>query len=222
MAETICEPDPSASKPRWIFLVAGLSPMVIVGRASPLLALLLTALALVAYAILAWRARSPVLTPRARTVLRLRRPRDGDRAFLGRLFMKPARRIGFILAITLMVISFAGAPAIAQQDAATALDRKVQELYGAGKFSEAIPLARRVLAIREKALGPYHPDVATSLNNLATLYQGQGRYADAEPLYKRSLAIREEAFDPDHPDVAQSLNNLAALYQAQGRYADAE
>src|SRR5262245_16212929 len=58
MTETICEPAPGASKPRWIFrilLVAGLSPMVVVGRASSLLALLLTALALVAYAILAWR-----------------------------------------------------------------------------------------------------------------------------------------------------------------------
>ena len=30
---------------------------------------------------------------------------------------------------------------------------------------------KRALAIREKALGPDHPDVATSLNNLAVLYQ---------------------------------------------------
>ena len=58
------------------------------------------------------------------------------------------------------------------------------------------------LAIREKALGPDHPDVAQSLNNLAELYQAQGRYAEAEPLYKRALAIREKALGPDHPDVA--------------------
>jgi CHAT domain-containing protein/Tfp pilus assembly protein PilF len=78
------------------------------------------------------------------------------------------------------------------------------------------------LAIREKALGPNHPDVAQSLNNLAALYKDQGRYADAEPLYKRSLAIREKSLGPDHPDVANSLNNLALLYNDQGRYADAE
>ena len=91
-----------------------------------------------------------------------------------------------------------------------------------GRYADAEPLYKRSLAIREKALGPDHPDVATSLNNLAALYDDQGRYADAEPLYKRSLAIREKALGPDHPDVATSLNNLAALYTSQGRYADAE
>jgi tetratricopeptide (TPR) repeat protein len=85
-----------------------------------------------------------------------------------------------------------------------------------------VPLAQRVLAIREKALGADQPDVAASLNNLALLYANQGRYADAEPLYKPALAIREKALGPNHPDIAQSLNNLALLYHNQGRYADAE
>ena len=71
-----------------------------------------------------------------------------------------------------------------------------------GRYAEAEPLYKRALAIREKALGPDHPDVAKALNNLAVLYQKQGRYAEAEPLYKRALAIREKALGPDHPDVA--------------------
>jgi CHAT domain-containing protein/Tfp pilus assembly protein PilF len=78
------------------------------------------------------------------------------------------------------------------------------------------------LAIREKALGPNHPDVAQSLNNLAELYKDQGRYADAEPLFKRSLDIAEKASGPNHPEFAGSLDNLASLYIHQGRYADAE
>ena len=83
-------------------------------------------------------------------------------------------------------------------------------LYDAqGHYAQAEPLYKRSLAIREKALGPDHPDVATSLNNLALLYETQGQYAQAEPLYKRSLAIREKALGPDHPDVAAALNNLA-------------
>ena len=48
-------------------------------------------------------------------------------------FMKPARRIGFILAAMLMAISFAGASAIAQQDEAAVLNDRVVELYRAGK-----------------------------------------------------------------------------------------
>jgi CHAT domain-containing protein/Tfp pilus assembly protein PilF len=80
----------------------------------------------------------------------------------------------------------------------------------------------RDLEIREKSLGPEHPDVATSLSNLAGLYRDQGHYPEAEPLFKRALAIREKVFGPEHPDVATSLNDLAWLYDLQGRYAEAE
>jgi CHAT domain-containing protein/tetratricopeptide (TPR) repeat protein len=113
--------------------------------------------------------------------------------------------------------------AVAQQDDdADALNAQVNKLHGEGKYTEAIPLAQRLLAIREKSLGPDHPGVALALNNLAELYRVQGRYAEAEPLYKRSLSIREKALGPDDPAVATDLNNLAVLYQAQGRTADAE
>ena len=96
-------------------------------------------------------------------------------------------------------------------------------LYDAqGKYEEAEPLYQRSLTIREKVLGPEHPDVATSLNNLAALYDAQGKYEEAEPLYQRSLTIREKVLGPEHPDVANSLNNLAALYDAQGKYEEAE
>jgi CHAT domain-containing protein/Tfp pilus assembly protein PilF len=136
--------------------------------------------------------------------------------------MKRARRIRFILTAMLLVVSFTGAPAIAQQDEVAALDKRVGQLSQAGKFSEAIPLAQRALAIREKALGPDHPDVALSLTGLAELYQLQGRYADAEPLHKRALAIQEKALGPDGPYTGRSLHDLAEVYRAQGRYADAE
>jgi hypothetical protein len=67
--------------------------------------------------------------------------------------MKSARLIGFILAAMLLVNSFLGAPALAQQDEAAALTKRV------GKFSEAIPLAQRALTIVDKALGPEYPNV---------------------------------------------------------------
>ena len=105
------------------------------------------------------------------------------------------------------------------------LTNKAIALDQAGKSAEAILLGQQVLAIREKVLGPDHPDVATVLDGLGFLYEKEGRYAEAEPLYKRALAIREKALGPDYPDyflVAQSLNKLAGLYDHQGRYAEAE
>jgi tetratricopeptide (TPR) repeat protein len=80
----------------------------------------------------------------------------------------------------------------------------------------------RALAIREKALGPDHPDVASSLNNLGNVYLRQGHYAESEPLHMRALAIREKALGPDHPDVAYCLNGLALTFRDQGRYQEAE
>ena len=47
----------------------------------------------------------------------------------------------------------------------------------------------RSLAIREKFLGPEHPNVASSLNNLADLLRKQGSYAEARPLLERGLSI---------------------------------
>jgi tetratricopeptide (TPR) repeat protein len=98
------------------------------------------------------------------------------------------------------------------------LGQKVIQLYEQAAYSDAIPIAQKVLDINEKVLGPDHPSVAQSLNNLALLYYSLGDYAKAEPLNKRSLAIREKVLGPDHPDVAQSLNNLAGLYSNLGDY----
>lgn len=46
-----------------------------------------------------------------------------------------------------------------------------------GKYEEAEPLYERSQAIREKVLGPEHPDVAQSLNNRAVLLYAQVRPA---------------------------------------------
>jgi tetratricopeptide (TPR) repeat protein len=109
-----------------------------------------------------------------------------------------------------------------QRDEAVLLDRKITQLYNEGRYSEAIPLAQRLLATEERALGPEHPAVANALRNLAILYSEQARFADSEQLYKRALAIQEKALGPNHLDVAITLNNLADLYKNEGRYPEAE
>ena len=97
-------------------------------------------------------------------------------------------------------------------------------LYAAqGRYAEAEPLYKRALGIREKALGPDHPDVGTvaqqpgrAVSRPGPLRRGRAAATSAR------LAIREKALGPDHPDVGTSLNNLASLYRDQGRYAEAE
>src|SRR5208283_5631638 len=59
-----------------------------------------------------------------------------------------------------------------------------------GRYAEAEPLSQRALAIREKALGPEHPDVASTLENYASLLRKMDRPEEAEPLEARARAIR--------------------------------
>jgi tetratricopeptide (TPR) repeat protein len=101
------------------------------------------------------------------------------------------------------------------------LGRAGSYLYGRAAYSAARPLLERALAIREKALGPEHPDTALSLNNLALLLEDQGDHSAARPLFERALAIWEKALGPEHSDTAASLNNLASLLRDQGDHSAA-
>jgi len=113
-------------------------------------------------------------------------------------------------------------PQLAALEEATRLNNRAFELYKAGRYDEAIPLAEYALAIYEKTFGPENAYVATALNNLAALHKAKSNYTRAEPLYQRALAMYEKEFGPEHPDVANALNNLAQLYGAKGDYARAE
>jgi tetratricopeptide (TPR) repeat protein len=100
-------------------------------------------------------------------------------------------------------------------DQANALEAK-------GDYARAATVWEQVLAWREKAQGPDHPDIATSLNNLGLLYIKESAFAKAEPLLVRALAIRTRILGPEHPFTALSLNNLAWLYYKQNNNAKAE
>ncbi len=101
--------------------------------------------------------------------------------------------LGLALLILLIVSACARSPQqIASEtvsESPKTLNQQVKKFIQQGRYSDVIPEAERALAIREKALGPKHPDVAQSLNNLAVLYANLGDYARAEPLYQRALAI---------------------------------
>ena len=61
-----------------------------------------------------------------------------------------------------------------------------------GRYADAEPLYKRALGVKEKILGPDHPDVASILDNLGMLFQAQGNYAEAEPLLEKSLNVRKK------------------------------
>jgi len=73
------------------------------------------------------------------------------------------------------------------------LREQVRQLRGQGKYTEAIPIAERYVALARNKHGENHAVFALAISWLASVYKDQGRYAEAEPLYKRALAIDEMA-----------------------------
>ncbi|HXP97406.1 MAG TPA: tetratricopeptide repeat protein, partial [Telmatospirillum sp.] len=118
----------------------------------------------------------------------------------------------------------APSPSVVSQDLerAVQMNRQATDLNKQGRSAEALPLAKQVLAIFEKALGPNHPNVAVALGNLAQIYVQQKQYDLAEPLYKRCLAILEKERESGHPDLGFVLANFADLYARQHRWPEAE
>jgi tetratricopeptide (TPR) repeat protein/CHAT domain-containing protein len=134
-----------------------------------------------------------------------------------------ARRLTAIVATGLVCgVALANVAHSQKNDDFAALNAELVRLYGAGKYAEATEVAKRLLANREKSLGPTHPEVDTALSNLAKLYRLQGRYSEAEPLLRRSLSIREKTQGTSVTLISSALNDLAGVLRDQGRYSEAE
>ena len=110
----------------------------------------------------------------------------------------------------------------ASAEHATALDSLAGTYFEQSSFDEAEPIYQRVLAIREKVLGPHHEDVLLTLTMLANVYRSTRRPHLAEPLLRRILAEEERASQPDQASIADTLKGLAEVESALKRYSDAE
>jgi tetratricopeptide (TPR) repeat protein len=103
-------------------------------------------------------------------------------------------------------------------DELKALNQRISELYSAGKYAEAIPLAEKSLELTRSQKGQDHVDTATRMGWLALLYKSQGRYGDAEPLYKRAIAISEKVLGADHPGAYPCGPLIALDLRGQDRW----
>ncbi|MFF5881235.1 tetratricopeptide repeat protein [Streptomyces californicus] len=97
----------------------------------------------------------------------------------------------------------------AQQDSTDTLANLAHVLHAAGAASEEHLLRRRVLAERERVLGPDHPQTLHSRFTLAAALRGLGEHRQAADLLREVLADHERVRGPDHPNTLATRNNLA-------------
>lgn len=109
-----------------------------------------------------------------------------------------------------------------EEDISNVLLNKIEELYNASKYKDAIPLAIELLEIRKRDLGKQHIDTSQAFNILGTLYLEVGEYDLAEMYLNKALEIRETLLGRQAASTATVLNNLARVYSSKGNYEKAK
>lgn len=96
------------------------------------------------------------------------------------------------------------------------LSASVMQLYAAGNYKEALPLAERVLALCEKVRGEEDPLVGSALSNLAVLHIALKDFGKAQTTLERILARREKLKTASSPATISLLITYACLSGAKG------
>lgn len=112
-------------------------------------------------------------------------------------------------------------PTPPELDEAARLSSSAKSLYETGKFDAALPLAKRVLAIREKVLEPNHPLIAEALYHLARILSEKKQYKEAEPFYQRALTMVESSLGPKDATLIEVLESYACLLRTRNRIDEA-
>jgi CHAT domain-containing protein/Tfp pilus assembly protein PilF len=134
------------------------------------------------------------------------------------------RLLAQAMLVPTLVLALVGDPTVARAQAEAIIQEAnaARELYGAGKYQQALDRLTR-LADRVRArIGDNDPFLAYLSHLMAMSNEALARFQEAEALYRRAIAIREKAFSREHILVAQSLEGLAGVYRKMGRYAEAE
>ena len=114
--------------------------------------------------------------------------------------------------------SQAASPELAE---AARLNAEMVKVFNEGKLSDALSLAKRVLEMRERALGPEHPLVITSYNNLAVIHREKGNTSEAEKIWLRILPVIERNLTVNGAVAADIVNQLAVIRFKKGDYQEA-
>ena len=96
------------------------------------------------------------------------------------------------------------------------------ELWIAGKYAEAQPLAERGLAIRERESGAESFDVAQANFVLGNIVGDLGDLDKNEALYKRALEVAEKTLGKNHLFISGIYNNWGIIHKMRGDYLKAE
>ena len=108
------------------------------------------------------------------------------------------------------------APQSAELAEAARLNAEVVRLFAEGKYDEALAPARRVVELRERALGGEHMLVAYALNNLGSILAQKGHGDEARRTLARALAVFVKNGEGEG-DIASGIYNRLGVVRFQDK-----
>ena len=76
--------------------------------------------------------------------------------------------------------------------------------------------------MRQRVLGPEHPDSLAVMHNLANTLHAAGRLSEAEEMFRETLEIQRRIDGPEHSDTLLTMHNLANTLQDEKKVKEAE
>ncbi|HUG73884.1 MAG TPA: tetratricopeptide repeat protein, partial [Steroidobacteraceae bacterium] len=130
-------------------------------------------------------------------------------------------RIATLLALLACLLPQQVSGAEAPADERSTSYRQYRELFDAGNYIAALPLAVRVAELTANQFGPEAPELANPLTNLATTLFRMDQYGDALDTYRRALTLLELTGNSTDPRLIAPLHGLGASLRALERHEDA-
>lgn len=103
-----------------------------------------------------------------------------------------------------------------------ALQSDLQTHHRHAAYSDALPIAQKLLELASSHFGDSHPASASAYNNVGLMNKMMGNYAEAREAYHSSLRIYGEVVGKDHASYAAALSNLGMLERGRVLESEAE
>src|SRR5437764_2427298 len=94
---------------------------------------------------------------------------------------------------------------------ANELTSQLVKLSKEGRYKEALPLAQKVVEIRQQLLSPDDTSLGSAFANLGELYFANKKDSEAEKALQRALAIYEQHIERTSLEISKVLDRLAHI-----------
>ncbi len=144
-----------------------------------------------------------------------------------RLWTHAFGTVAIVTGATLGVaLSTVTVPAVAQTLTVTDTERfevyrTFRAAFDAAKFTDALPVAQRLVALTEQQYGADDRQLVNPLTNLATVYYRLGDFPNAETAYLRAVRMIEGKFAGADRMLMRPLTGLGETYLATRQHAEA-